>query len=165
MEMNFQIPFILLPGIFPPPVAGRAPGTGSCEHLSAQPLKSNADRTLCMQLECCGNGRAKDSKAHRGLEAFVLLSWTRDAIAVAACSCGFRGGKKPSYMKLSRAIGVDQRWGADISFAHHIRNACDGEFQFFWIRKTGKKQTALRRARAGGFRSKHDFSNGSAGRI
>src|SRR5277367_918806 len=90
MEMNLQIPFVLLPGIFPPPVAGCAPWTGSGQHLSAQALKKNARGTPCMQLECCGNGRAKDSKAGRGFEAFVRPFRMSDSIMAVACSHGFQ---------------------------------------------------------------------------
>src|SRR5271170_454456 len=66
MEMNLEIPFVLLPGIFPPPVAGCAPWTGSGQHLSAQALKTNAGGTPRMQLKRCWNRWAKDSKARGG---------------------------------------------------------------------------------------------------
>ena len=137
--MNLQIPFILLPGIFPPPVAGCAPWTGGGQHLSAQPLKNNASGTPRMQFERGGNGRAKDSKACRGFEAFVRPSRMSHAAAAVACSRGLQRSQKPPHLKLSRAPGIHQSGRADISFADYVRNARDGELQLFGIGKTGKK--------------------------
>src|SRR5277367_4128695 len=143
MEMNLQIPFVLLPGICAPPVAGCAPWAGSGQHLSAQPLKKNASGTTRMQLERCGNGRAKDSKARRGSEVFARPSRMSDVTVVVTCPHGFQRSQKTPHLKFSRAPGIHQSGRSDISFADHVGNARDSELQFFGIGEAGKKQAAL----------------------
>ena len=163
--MNFQIPFILLPGIFPPPIAGRAPRTGSGQHLAAQPLKKNAGGAASQQFHRCGNGRAEDAKTRPGFDVFALPSRMNRAAIAAGRFRGFHRSEKPPHAKFSRAACVHQSGRADIPFADHVRDARDGQLQFFRIRKAGKKQAALRGARPGGFRRQHDFANRRSRRI
>src|SRR5271154_4653407 len=123
MEMNLQIPFILLPGIFPPPVAGGAPRTGSGQHFSAQPLKNDACGTAFVQFEFCGNGRTESPETRGGFETVALSCCRDDAVETAARFGSSQRNQKPPHLKFSRAIGVYQGGRADISFSHHAGDA------------------------------------------
>src|ERR1039458_9094244 len=109
MEINLQVPFVLLPRIFPPPIAGCAPGTGSGKHFSAQTLKNKAGWATRMQFKFCRNGRAKTSKARRSVETLVLFFWMENSVTIAV---GFRHAhraQKPLHLKLSRTVCIHQK--------------------------------------------------------
>src|ERR1700722_9902808 len=68
VKMNLQIPLVLLPAVFAPPIARRAPWACGGQYVSAQPLKNNARGAAFPQLKRRGHRRTKHPEARRRFE-------------------------------------------------------------------------------------------------
>src|ERR1700735_420557 len=62
-QMNLDIPFILQPGIFAPPIAGSTPGPRSGDHVAVNTAKKHTVRKAIAQFDGCRQARAENSKA------------------------------------------------------------------------------------------------------
>src|SRR5487761_313367 len=67
MKMNFQVPFVVLPGILLPPISGSAPRAGGGNHFAAQTTKRNARRIPFAQFDCNRQRRPESAECRRCL--------------------------------------------------------------------------------------------------
>src|SRR5579862_6200991 len=137
MEMNLQVPFLLLPGIFLPPLPRCAPWAGCGGYFSGQSSENHARRASCFGLDLCGNRRAKNSKAYGSCGVLTLSFWIGPMMAIFIPS--FHRSEKPLHLKFRRTMSVHQQWRAHIGFANHVRNARNRKFEFLWIGKVWTK--------------------------
>src|SRR5690348_8226419 len=99
MEMNLQIPFLLLPEIFLPPFARGTPRAGSGEYFSLQAAEKNASGTSCIWRDLYGNRWTENPKACRSFRVLILfLRMKSSFLAVIFLRCT-QGGEKPLHLK------------------------------------------------------------------
>ena len=148
MKMNLQVPLILLPADRRATNRRKCAMAGSGQHVSAQALKATRVGRPACSSSIAGTG-GRNIRKLAGVLKFrhCLPRLRRIAILPAACFRDFQRRQKSLQLKFSRALCIHQRGRADISFAHHVCKARDGQLQLFRIGKAGKKQAALRGAR------------------
>src|SRR5690348_10983574 len=139
MEMNLQIPFLLLPGIFLPPLARCAPRAGCCSHFSGQATKKNASRTPNIWLDLGGNRRTENPKACRSFGVLPLFIWIKSGFLAVIFLRRFLRSQKSPHPKLSRPISVHQGWRANACFTNHLGNARNRKLKFFRVGKARTK--------------------------
>src|SRR5579863_2451777 len=57
-EFNFEVPFVLVPGIFLPPFAGGAPWAGGSQHLAGHAMEIHASGLVVAQFHTERSRRA-----------------------------------------------------------------------------------------------------------
>src|ERR1700730_17795135 len=77
LKTNFEIPFVLVPGIFAPPITGSSPGAGSSYDVASCAAKRNAQGPAFLQLDVCWHRRPEHSKTDRGFRPVWALCAAR----------------------------------------------------------------------------------------
>src|ERR1700683_1667427 len=65
-EAHLQVPFVVIPRIFPPPISGSPPWTRCCQYFSPLALENQPRRPPVAQFQLGGKCRTKNSEARRG---------------------------------------------------------------------------------------------------
>src|ERR1700722_1183513 len=122
-KTNFEIPFILLPGIFAPPFAGTAPWSGSRHHVAPHPAKRNAHGAAFTQFDDGGRCRTEGTEpGDRRSRWSVVLQWLR--------SRGIARWDEPPHLKCIWAMCIEQMGRSDIGITNEIREAREGQLEF-----------------------------------
>src|SRR5579859_999721 len=74
-EMNFNIPFVVLPWIFLPPISRSAPRARNCNYFAAHAAKRNARRVPFAQFDFQRQGRPEGAKPRSRFAGFAIFQW------------------------------------------------------------------------------------------
>src|SRR5580698_4797699 len=121
-EAHLQVPFVVVPRIFSPPISGSPPWTRCRQYFSPLALENQPRWSPVAQFQLGGKCRAKNSEASRGGTGKIPRSGASHGM-----SGNFRARHKAPHLKFSRSVGIEQCGSSHIFLAHHVSDPRDGQ--------------------------------------
>src|SRR6185437_19596 len=158
LKVNFHVPFILTPYVFPPPIPRTAPRPRSRRNLPAQSAKINSRRKFLAHLHPRHPFGTKN--AQRQCRSYSRnLSSSRSARRPSTTLRFPLQRAEPLHANRSRPVRIQYLRRANVWLACQILQSRHGQFQFLCVHRIRLEKLLLRCASSRGFCGKRDFAN------